>query len=122
MMRLFAVLGLSLGLGWIGCSDTSEQDPFGCDRNAAGVHQCTDYALEAAGNGDLSAESTACTQSGGAIVSACDHTGAAGGCRTFHPDPNGGLGMNVTTWFYSPKTSADVMMLCDEGGYQFVSP
>jgi hypothetical protein len=120
MKQMLAALGIALGLA--GCDVSPSQDPFGCDSHKAGVHQCIDYALESAGNGDLSGQRDACSESGGMVVSACDHTGAVGGCETFHPDPNGGQGQTVTVWFYSPMTSAGVTQTCGQGGYKFVGP
>jgi hypothetical protein len=82
------------------------------------VHLCTDWAYPAQ-YADFFADAQAdCEEEGNTFGTACDTTGAVGGCRT---TDTGAPGITVTTWVYS-GTTADVMAYCTTLTATFVTP
>jgi hypothetical protein len=112
-LGLAGLLGVSLAMG-VGCSSSSSGGgtPSGtyCDVTTAGVEECTGIS---GGDSDSTSQFTsACTMSGGKVVSSCPTANALGCCTI-----SGSNGASASSCTYCPsvETQMGAQMACTSG-------
>jgi hypothetical protein len=108
-------------------ADTSVADAgptsYGCNLVVdGGGHTCTDSVYTNIPKSLFETSKTQCTMLTGTVVTACDHTGAVGGCTK--TEVKNGITAVTTTWQYAGTVSS-VMAVCAsaaEGPWTFILP